>query len=80
LWTCFLKHNPSNPKWFDRDRFVLSAGHGSMLSHQWRDLETNQRDGRRYPTPQLGEINTPQPMDAADGYSSYDGFMVGNLT
>ena len=27
----FLKHNPSNPKWYDRDRFVLSAGHGSML-------------------------------------------------
>jgi len=31
LWTRFLKHNPSNPKWFDRDRFVLSAGHGSAL-------------------------------------------------
>ncbi len=31
LWTKFLKHNPKNPKWFDRDRFVLSAGHGSML-------------------------------------------------
>ena len=31
LWTQFLKHNPHNPKWFDRDRFVLSAGHGSML-------------------------------------------------
>jgi transketolase len=31
LWTRFLKHNPTNPKWFDRDRFVLSAGHGSML-------------------------------------------------
>src|SRR5512136_2704216 len=31
LWTRFLKHNPSNPAWFDRDRFVLSAGHGSML-------------------------------------------------
>ncbi len=31
LWTRFLKHNPKNPKWFDRDRFVLSAGHGSML-------------------------------------------------
>ncbi len=31
LWTRFLKHNPSNPKWYDRDRFVLSAGHGSML-------------------------------------------------
>ncbi|MEX0680411.1 MAG: transketolase [Balneolales bacterium] len=31
IWTEFLKHNPSNPQWFDRDRFVLSAGHGSML-------------------------------------------------
>lgn len=31
LWTEFLKHNPKNPKWYDRDRFVLSAGHGSML-------------------------------------------------
>lgn len=31
LWSKFLKHNPTNPKWFDRDRFVLSAGHGSML-------------------------------------------------
>jgi transketolase len=31
LWTRFLKHNPSNPGWFDRDHFVLSAGHGSML-------------------------------------------------
>ena len=31
LWTHFLKHNPANPNWFDRDRFVLSAGHGSML-------------------------------------------------
>jgi transketolase len=31
LWTKFLKHNPADPLWFDRDRFVLSAGHGSML-------------------------------------------------
>jgi transketolase len=31
LWTRFLKHNPANPHWPDRDRFVLSAGHGSML-------------------------------------------------
>jgi len=31
LWTRFLKHNPGNPEWPDRDRFVLSAGHGSML-------------------------------------------------
>lgn len=31
LWTKFLKHNPANPEWADRDRFVLSAGHGSAL-------------------------------------------------
>lgn len=31
LWTRWLKHNPRNPLWFDRDRFVLSAGHGSAL-------------------------------------------------
>src|SRR4029078_12333004 len=31
LWTRFLKHNPANSGWFDRDRFVLSPGHGSML-------------------------------------------------
>src|SRR5580698_5718399 len=31
LWTGFLKHNPADPQWFDRDRFILSAGHGSML-------------------------------------------------
>ena len=31
LWTRFLKHNPQNPKWENRDRFLLSAGHGSML-------------------------------------------------
>lgn len=31
LWTRFLKHHPGNPRWPNRDRFVLSAGHGSML-------------------------------------------------
>jgi len=31
LWDRFLCHNPANPAWFNRDRFVLSAGHGSML-------------------------------------------------
>lgn len=31
LWAKEMKHNPNNPKWVDRDRFVLSAGHGSML-------------------------------------------------
>ena len=31
LWNDFLKHNPTNPSWADRDRFILSNGHGSML-------------------------------------------------
>ncbi len=31
LWNDFLKHNPNNPQWIDRDRFVISNGHGSML-------------------------------------------------
>ncbi|MGS0680216.1 transketolase [Shewanella sp. 125m-7] len=31
LWNDFLKHNPNNPDWVDRDRFILSNGHGSML-------------------------------------------------
>ncbi|MCX7120317.1 MAG: transketolase [Gammaproteobacteria bacterium] len=33
LWRDFLKHNPLNPHWFDRDRFVLSNGHGCMLQY-----------------------------------------------
>ena len=31
LWANHLNHNPNHPKWFNRDRFVLSAGHGSSL-------------------------------------------------
>ncbi len=31
LWADHMNHNPKNPEWFNRDRFVLSAGHGSML-------------------------------------------------
>jgi transketolase len=38
LWTRFLKHNPKNPYWPDRDRFVLSAGHGSMLLYSMLHL------------------------------------------
>ena len=33
LWTDYLRYNPSNPKWADRDRFILSNGHGSMLHY-----------------------------------------------
>lgn len=33
LWCDYLKHNPTNPSWYDRDRFILSNGHGSMLHY-----------------------------------------------
>src|SRR5688500_15310824 len=38
LWTRFIKHNPGNPAWFDRDRVVLSAGHASMLLYSMLQL------------------------------------------
>jgi transketolase len=38
LWDRFLKFNPKNPKWVDRDRFVLSAGHGCMLQYSMLHL------------------------------------------
>ena len=38
LWTRFMHYNPANPQWFNRDRFVLSAGHGSMLLYSMLHL------------------------------------------
>jgi transketolase len=38
LWTRQMRHNPANPKWLNRDRFVLSAGHGSMLLYSMLHL------------------------------------------
>ena len=34
LWNDFLKHNPTDPTWYDRDRFILSNGHASMLLYK----------------------------------------------
>ncbi len=48
LWNDYLKHNPANPRWYDRDRFVLSNGHGSMLLYSLLYLTG-------YPMP-LGEL------------------------
>ncbi|WP_026696347.1 transketolase [Alkalicoccus chagannorensis] len=39
LFTEFMQHNPSNPDWFNRDRFILSAGHGSMLLYSLLHLQ-----------------------------------------
>jgi len=49
LWTRFLKFNPDDPEWADRDRFVLSAGHGSMLLYSLLHLSG-------YPEMTLDEI------------------------
>ncbi|MDE5003032.1 transketolase, partial [Francisella tularensis subsp. holarctica] len=38
LWTKFHKHNPNNPHWINRDRFVISNGHGSMLLYSLLNL------------------------------------------
>ena len=38
LWHKFLRHNPANPQWPNRDRFILSAGHGSMLLYSLMHL------------------------------------------
>ncbi|HEU4602330.1 MAG TPA: hypothetical protein VFS24_10195, partial [Steroidobacteraceae bacterium] len=38
LWNDHLKHNPANPIWADRDRFILSNGHGSMLLYALLNL------------------------------------------
>ena len=48
LWDRFLKHNPTNPSWMNRDRFVLSAGHASMLIYSMLHLAgvKNIKDGK----------------------------------
>jgi hypothetical protein len=51
----------------------------TALAPQLRELVTNRLNGNRWPIPQLGEINIPRPMDAAEGHSLYDGFMAGVL-
>ncbi len=77
LWGDFLKHNPANPHWFDRDRFVLSNGHGSMLLYSLlhltgyplgiEDLKRFRQLGSRTPghperEPALGIETTTGPL------------------
>ncbi len=53
LWNDFHRHNPANPHWFNRDRFMLSNGHGSMLQYSLLHLTrlrlANERTGKLPP-------------------------------
>ena len=57
LWTQFLKHDPSAPNWSDRDRFVLSAGHGSMLIYALLHLTG-------YASPTMADIAKFRQLDS----------------
>ena len=62
LWDKFLKHNPKNPKWFNRDRFVLSAGHGCMLQYALLHHRLRLGHHRRHQAiPAVGLENTRPP-------------------
>ncbi|WP_404329659.1 transketolase [Mesobacillus maritimus] len=75
LWTKFMEHNPTNPQWFNRDRFVLSAGHGSMLLYsllhlsgydlQLEDLKEFRQWGSK--TPGHPEYGHTAGVDATTG-------------
>jgi transketolase len=69
LWRDYLKHNPANPRWADRDRFVLSNGHGSMLLYSllhltgYEDFSIEQLQNFR----QMGYITAGHPEFEAGG-------------
>ena len=60
LFARTMKHNPANPNWFDRDRFVLSAGHASMLLYSILHLVRLRRlAGRPQELPPVGQPDAP---------------------
>ncbi|MDZ7641655.1 MAG: transketolase [Desulfurivibrio sp.] len=67
LWNDFLKHNPANPGWPDRDRFVLSNGHGSMLLYSLLHLsgyELTLNDLKNF-----RQLHSPTPGHPEHGYT-----------
>src|SRR5699024_12712817 len=75
LWADFMNQNPSHSKWFNRDRFVLSAGHGSMLLYRLlhlsgydvtlEDLKNFRQWGSR--TPGHPEVHDTDGVEATTG-------------
>lgn len=75
LWRDFLKHNPNNPNWINRDRFILSNGHGSMLQYALLHLtgyKLSVEDLKKFrqlysKTPGHPEYNVNQGLEATTG-------------
>lgn len=64
LWRDYMQHNPSNPQWANRDRFVLSNGHGSMLIYSLLHL-TGYDTRHRGPEELASSTRAPGPPGAA---------------
>lgn len=64
LWNDFLKHNPTDPTWYDRDRFILSNGHASMLLYSLLHLiSLRPAAGRTEELPSVAFENPRPPGD-----------------
>ena len=68
LWNDYLKHNPDDPEWFDRDRFVLSNGHGSMLLYAL--LHLSGYDVSLADLKDFRQLNSKTPGHPEYGYTS----------
>lgn len=62
LWSKYLKHNPKDPKWENRDRFILSAGHASMLLYSLLHMfgyQVSMEDIKKLPPVGIGNAGPP---------------------
>jgi transketolase len=84
LYGCYLQHNPKNPQWVNRDRFILSAGHGSLLQYicmhlagyqiSIEDLKTYRQGGSLTPShPQSTITEGVETTTGADGHGVANG-------
>ena len=67
LWNDFLKHNPQNPDWVDRDRFILSNGHASMLLYSL--LHLTGYDLPLFELKQFRQLHSKTPGHPEHGYT-----------
>lgn len=74
LWAYYLKFNPKNPKWINRDRFILSAGHGSALLYSLNHLfgcGLTIEDIKKFPTVRLKDTRTSGIFTYSGSRSDY---------